>query len=256
VLGSGTLLDGYYDAFYRFLRSGTPSGLADYCDENTDLAILDVYRNGFFRTCTNVLRSNYPSVDHLVGEACFTALARRYIEAHPPRQASLVAYGADFAHLIRDTQDFHQLAYLACIATLDRAWTEIYFAEDTEGPAAEVLAGLTAAAFMDLSGRLAPSVRLVSLEFDALDAWTRLRQGALREPMEIRRRPLGVLIWRCGEDISYRALSGAEHTFVAAIVAGRPCAEAALAAVDSDAAFDTVTIFASLLHERLLTFER
>jgi len=250
------LFDAYYDAFSRFMRSGTPGELAGFCDGNAELAVLDVYRNGFLRTCTNVLRSNYPSVDLLVGETCFTALARHYIEVHPPREASLVAYGEDFARIIQDTQDLHRLDYLASVAMLDRAWTEVYFAADAEAPTSDALAGMTVETIMDLSCRLVPAVRLESLEFDALDAWSRLRQGALENPVAIRRGILHVLIWRSADGIVFRALTGPEHAFVAGIAAGQPCAEAALAAVDLNAAFDIAATFAFLLQERILNFEQ
>jgi hypothetical protein len=249
------LLDAYYDAFSKFLRDGTPDVLADYCEDKAELAYLHVYRNGFLKTCTDVLRSNFSSVHQLVGEACFTAVAHRYVQANPPRAASLATYGDDFAQLIEATRDLHGLAYLACIATLDRAWTELYFAEDAEMPDAGALAGMSAETIMKLRCRLAPSARLVSLNFSALEAWAHLRRGALRTQMEIRRSPLKILMWRWHGDILFRALGVAEHAFIARLTAGQACAEAALAATELDATFDVAAGFASLLRDRMLIFE-
>jgi len=249
------LLDAYYDSFSRFLRDGTPDALADYCGDKAELAYLHVYRNGFLKTCTDVLRSNYSSVHQLVGEACFTAVAHRYVQANPPRTASLVTYGDDFAQLIEATRDLHGLAYLACIAKLDRTWTELYFAEDAETPDAGALAGMSAETLMALRCRLAPNAQLVSLDFSALEAWARLRQGALRTQMEIRRSPLQILMWRWDGDILFRALDVAEHAFIAGLAAGHACAEAALAATELDATFDVAAGLASLLRDRMLIFE-
>lgn len=252
------MLDAYYDAFSHYLRSGDSRALADYCHGDAELAFLGVYRNGYLKACADVLRSSYPSVAHLVGETCFTALAHRYVDSHPPRAANLVSYGEHFAQLVEDMRAVHGLAYLASVAKLDRAWSEVYFAEDVDPaqtPDANALAGMTADAVMKLRCRLAPWARLVSVEFSTLDAWVHLRRGELQMQFEVRRKTQHVLIWRRLSDITFRALGDPEHAFMAGIAAGRACADAGLAAVDLDTHFDVAAGFASLLHEHLLMLE-
>ena len=251
------MLDEYTDAFARYLRTGTVGVLSDFCDGNADLVRLQVYRNGFLRACVEALRAGYPSVERLVGEERFPALARPYVEAHPPRVASLVEYGEDFPRFVEDARDTHRLDYLASFATLDRAWSEVWFAEDAHTPETITPAGVfdDAEALMNLRGRLAPWVRLVPLDYCALQAWSRLRQGGLGQRTEVPRTPQHVLIRRCGSEILYRDLERPEHVFIAGIAAGRPCAEAAGAALEADAGFDLVAAFASLLHHRIAAFE-
>ena len=247
------MLDDYYQAFSQFLRGGSHRLLAAYCEADAELAVLDIYRNGFHKTCADVLRANYPSVAHLVGEDCFMALARRHVEAHPPRTASLVTYGEGFAEVIEKTAALHGL--LACVAKLDRAWTEVYFAEDAEGPDAKALAGMTEDVLTALPGWLAPCARRVSLEFGVLDAWTSLRRGGLEEPMTIDRAPLEMLVWRSAGEIAFRALGSGEQALVDGIAAGRSCSEAAMTAVEVDADFDVAAGFAALLRDRILSFD-
>ena len=299
------MLDEFTDAFAQYLRTGTVGVLSDFCDETADPVRLQVYRNGFLRTCVEALRASYPSVERLVGEERFPALARPYVEAHPPRVASLVEYGEDFPWFIEDARDTHRLDYLASFATLDRAWSEVWFAEDadtldletgapsggeapctwrtdplrtnaptTDGPHGRAASrtrpvsnahtpeAITpsgvfddAQALMNLRGRLAPWVRLVSLDYCALQAWSRLRQGELGQRIEVPRTPQYVLIRRCGSEILYRDLERPEHVFIAGIAAGQPCGEAAGAALEADAEFDLVAAFASLLHHRIVAFE-
>jgi len=126
------LLDAYADAFSRYLRTGTVGALSGFCAEDADLGRLRVYRNGFLKACIDALRANYPSVERLIGETRFPALARPFVEAHPPRLASLVEYGADFPQHIRAMRDLHGLDWLASFAALDRAWTEVCFAPDDD----------------------------------------------------------------------------------------------------------------------------
>jgi len=126
------LLDAYADAFARYLRTGTVGALSGFCAEGADLGRLRVYRNGFLKACVDALRANYPSVERLVGEARFPALARPFVEAHPPRVASLVEYGSGFPQHLRVTRDMHGLDWLASFGALDRAWTEVCFAADDD----------------------------------------------------------------------------------------------------------------------------
>ena len=323
------MLDAYADAFSRYLRTGTVGALSRFCAEGADLGRLRVYRNGFLKACIDALRANYPSVERLVGEARFPALARPFVEANPPRVASLVEYGAGFPQHVRDARDMHGLDWLASFAALDRAWTEVCFAPDEAHAAphagtigkAEMLpepgdrleasagsearsdspntcaaarAGLDvpgappdssgpgdatereraapgsdgsrmpasagdsagdAEALMNLRGRLSPRVRLVSLEYCVLETWRRLREGEPEVQAEFRPAPRQVLVWRSDGEVLYRDLTVPEHAFIAGIAAGRPCGEAAGAALDLDAEFDLVATFASLLHHHMLSFE-
>ena len=250
------MLEEFTRAFSGYLRTGTVGALSDFCARSADLRRLRVYRNGFLRACTEALRANYPSVDGVVGEARFPALARPYVEAHPPRTASLVEYGKGFARYIREARAAHGLDYLASFAALDRAWTEVHFSED--GPREVTPHGgiaNDAEALMNLRGRLSPWVRLVLVDYRVLDVWSELRQGGFGRRVEIEHAPQRVLIWRSGAETLYRDLTLAEHTFIAGVAAGQPCGEAAGAALEIDGAFDLVATFASLLHHHMLSFE-
>ena len=250
------MLDAYADAFSRYLRTGTVGALSGFCAEGADLGRLRVYRNGFLKACIDALRANYPSVERLVGEARFPALARPFVEAHPPRVASLVEYGSGFPQHLRATRDMHGLDWLASFAALDRAWTEVCFAEDDDIEATPHRGDSSdAETLMNLRGRLSPWVRLVSLEHGVLDAWRRLREGEPGTEAEFRPGPRQVLVWRSGEEVLYRGLTIPEHAFIAGVAGGRPCGEAAGAALELDAEFDLVATFASLLHHRVLSFE-
>ena len=250
------MLEEFTSAFSVYLRTGRVEALSEFCAKDADLSRLSVYRNGFFRACVEALRANYPSVDRLVGEARFPALARPYVEARPPRSASLVEYGRGFARYIRDARDMHGLDWLASFAALDRAWTEVNFSEDCPGevvPRGSIPSD--AEALMNLRARLSPWVRLVLADYRVLDVWSRVRRGVLGQRVEIQPAPQRVLIWRSGAEMRYRELALPEHTFVAGVAAGQPCGEAAGAALEIDEGFDLVATFALLLHHHMLSFE-
>ena len=163
------MLDEYTGAFTRYLRTGKIGALSDFCDEGADLSRLRVYRNGFLRACIEALRASYPSVERLVGEERFPALVRPYVEAHPPRAACLVEYGNRFPRFVEDARDTHCLHYLASFAALDRAWTEVYFAEDADVAAVPARIEPASGASGDAGALLNPSSRLAQGEQTASD---------------------------------------------------------------------------------------
>lgn len=251
------MLEEFTSAFSRYLRTGTVGALSDFCAGDADLSRLGVYRNGFLRACIEALRANYLSVDGLVGEARFAALARPYVEACPPSTPGLVEYGKGFAPYLREAREMHGLDYLASFAALDRAWTEVHFSEDDPREvASHASISDDAETLMNLRGRLSPWVRLVPVDYSVLDVWSQVRRGVFGgQRVEIRPVPQRVLIWRNGAEMLCRDLTLAEHTFIAGVAAGHPCGEAASAALEIDAKFDLVAAFASLLHHHMLSFE-
>ena len=249
------MLDGYFQAFSQFLVGGQRDALAPYLEDGTEVAFLDIYRNGFLKSCIGVLRASYPSVERITGESRFTSLARLHVDAHPPRGACLAEYGREFPAIIDETRHLHGVAHLGCMARLDRAWTEAYFAADETGAEPGALTGMSEDAIAQLRGRLVPRARLVSLEHRVLDTWARLRTDVPATRESVPRAPQHALVWRRGEDVAYRNLALPQHALIAGIDAGRPFADCALAALEQDASFDVAVEFASLLSDRMLILE-
>lgn len=251
------MLEAYTRAFAAYMRSGTVGALSDHCGPGADPVRLRVYRNGFLKACVDALRASYPAVEHVVGEDSFAALARPFVEADPPRAASLVGYGERFPDFLAQSREVHGLPYLAAFARLDRAWLEVYFSEDPP-VSPDVLEGLGTdddpARILERRGGLAPWARLAELEYRAFDLWVQIRDGELDRRTEIAETVEHVLVWRVGMDIRHRSLPPAERAFLAGIAAGRPCGAAAASALEVDADFDLAGTFATLLHQHILVF--
>ena len=99
------MLDAYFSAFEEFLTTGETTAIAEFMDEQANPAFLSVYRNGFLRTCTDVLMGNYPVVRAIVGDDYFRDLARGYIDQYPPTRTTLVGYGERLADFIRQLEE-------------------------------------------------------------------------------------------------------------------------------------------------------
>lgn len=58
---------------------------------------LQIYRNNFIISLVDVLKAAYPLVDALVGDECFTQLARQHALVSPPNSGDVTSYGLGFS---------------------------------------------------------------------------------------------------------------------------------------------------------------
>ncbi|QUJ67412.1 putative DNA-binding domain-containing protein [Photobacterium sp. GJ3] len=81
---------------------------------------LQIYRNNFIISLTEVLEATYPAVKAVVGEMCFTALARQHILTTPSETGDVSQYGKGLDLTIQSQPDLHQaVPYLADLARLE-----------------------------------------------------------------------------------------------------------------------------------------
>lgn len=57
---------------------------------------MQVYRNNFIISLSEVLQATYPMLEALVGEECFAGLARQHVLTHPLLEGNVTHYGQGF----------------------------------------------------------------------------------------------------------------------------------------------------------------
>ncbi len=62
---------------------------------------MQIYRNNFIISLTEVLSATYPMVETLLGKECFAQIARRYVLTNPLTEGDVTHYGASFAETIK-----------------------------------------------------------------------------------------------------------------------------------------------------------
>ena len=90
----------------------------------------NVYRNNYFITLRNALRSTFPAVERLVGEEFFAALAHAFAERHSPRSPLMARYGGGFPEFLEQLPALADFPYLADVAWLEYARVQAYHAGD------------------------------------------------------------------------------------------------------------------------------
>ncbi len=89
-----------------------------------------IYRNNVTVSLVNALSEVFPTVQNLVGEEFFRAMARLYVQDNPPTSRLLFEYGASFPAFIGQFEPAADLPFLPDVARLERLWLDSFHAAD------------------------------------------------------------------------------------------------------------------------------
>ncbi|MGF1722630.1 DNA-binding domain-containing protein [Vibrio kyushuensis] len=132
---------------------------------------MQIYRNNFIIGLSEVLEATYPMVDKLVGEECFSQLARQHVLTHPLKNGDVTYYGEGFDEAIEQFPAVVEAApYLTEVArfewSLDKA--QQIFSQEKNSTDVQPLANLAQLSSDEhslLQFHLAPSVRPFSSNY-------------------------------------------------------------------------------------------
>jgi hypothetical protein len=206
-----------------------------------------VYRNTVLKGCIDALQANYPTVCSLVGQDWFGAAAQVFVQAHPPSDGRLMAYGLGFADFLAQFEPAAALPYLADVAQWDRRWTECHLAADAPTLDAPWLARQSPDVLGALRLHPHPATRWAWCSaHPAYTLWQRHRDG---EPVDAQLQWLGDggLLTRPDGAVQWRRISSAGCAFLNACARGLPLQAAAQAALAAEPDADLAALMALLL---------
>ena len=191
-----------------------------------------VYRNNVAVSLIDAMASIFPTVENLVGEDFFRAMARLYVTAHPPTSPLLFTYGESFPTFLENFAPAADLPFLPDVARVERLWLDAYHAADTAplDPAAvaqvrkDELAGI----------RLGPHPATRLAQFGHA-AGTIVRRDRAAMPLDgvNPMAPEAVLLTRPDCDPAIEVLPAGGAAFFRALLTGAPLGEACFAAQQS-----------------------
>jgi hypothetical protein len=206
-----------------------------------------VYRNNVFASLVGVLRGRFPAIERLVGEAFFRAMARVFVEQHPPRSPALFEYGADFPAFLAVFEPARELPYLSDVARLEWLRNEAYHAADALAAGAEVLAAAAADDPAGLGFRLHPSARLFRSDWPAISIWEANQDDAAPARLKDDAEPEDALILRPHLEVLVIRLGPGGFAFAQSLGEGAPLGKAAERAAADDEAFSLPAALGALL---------
>lgn len=132
---------------------------------------LDVYRNNVFTNLREALRTLFPVINQLVGEAFFNYATECFIHDYPSPAGDLNQYGEAFAEFLASFEPAAELVYLPDIARLEWAVHIVYHAQNAVGLDMQRLALISPNAYGNLRFTLNPACKLVQSVYPVHDIW-------------------------------------------------------------------------------------
>jgi hypothetical protein len=185
-----------------------------------------VYRNNVVRSLAAVLGDTFPVVREWVGDACFDALARRFIVDHPPTSPLMHRYGDAFAAWLSGFEPAPGLACLPDLAWLELARLHAFHAADTPViPPRRLAAALhEPERLVGTVLRLAPSLTPIGSVHPVVSLWHAHQcSAAERDALLGRIDPAhgeSALVFRTGDDAVVLGAAAADVALAAALAGG------------------------------------
>jgi hypothetical protein len=184
-------------------------------------ARLGIYRHTMRGNRRAALRSAYPVVAALVGEAFFDEAADRFAEAEPSRSGDLHRFGPGLAAFLAAYPHAAGLPYLPDVARLEWAWHESFHAAEHAPLDFARLAGVPEERYGDLRFRLHPSARLVRSGHPVLAIWNAHQEGGTgAADVDLDAGGERVLVFRGDADTRMFALPEADWSLLAGMEQG------------------------------------
>ncbi len=174
----------------------------------------------------------FPTVQQLMGEESFAAMARAFWHDSPPQRGDLAWLGEGLAGFIQRSQQLAAEPYLADVAQLEWLLNRCEAAADAQAD----LTTLALLAELDpqvLRLQLAPGAALIASSHPIVSIWHAHHQpldpenpfAAVREAFAL---GLGehALVWRQGWRARVQAVDSATAAFLSAVLAGQSLAQA------------------------------
>lgn len=214
------------------LNDARPGVLAGWCRDGERFARgLQAYRANAGALAERALAAAYPTLQQLLGEESFAAMARAFWRRHPPARGDIATWGENLAAFVADAEQLAEEPYLADVARLEWAVHVAAAAADADAPPQ----GLERLADADpalVHLRARPGTALVEGPHPIVSIWQahRAEAAADGDPFAAVRaafaagRAEAALVWRQGLRVQVAALEPDDARFTAAVLAGRPLA--------------------------------
>lgn len=206
---------------------------------------LQAYRANLGAAAERALASAFPTVQQLMGDGSFAAMARVFVRTHPPARGDLAWLGEPLPGFIAASESLSDEPYLADVARLDWAVQRAESAADYDDASPDGLERLADIDPAQLAMQLRPGLAVVESVHPIVSIWLAHhghdgrdadRFAPVRGAFAAGRGECAV-VWRDGWRARVAALAGADARFTRAVLAADNLA-AALDAAGPDFAFE------------------
>ena len=155
-----------------------------------------IYWNAYRLRLLEALRTDYPALHTLAGDALFERLGHDYIDACPPTHFSIRYFGKDLAAYIRRNKGYREISILAEMAQLEWMLTLSFDAPDSDPLGVETLAARPHESWPGMRLRFHDSLQRYDFEWNAPELWCAIEQHLKPETPVAYDQPRPWMIWR------------------------------------------------------------
>jgi hypothetical protein len=130
-----------------------------------------VHRNNVVAGLVNTVGERFPVVRRLVGDDFFTAMARAYVTAHPPRSPIVMHYGETFPAFVDNFAPAAAVPYLGDVARIEMARGRAYHAADVEPVDTGAFAAVPPEQIADVHLEFHPSISVIASPHPIVSIW-------------------------------------------------------------------------------------
>ncbi len=206
---------------------------------------LGIYHHAYRARLTEALADTFARTALYAGDDSFAVWARRYAELHPPSTRSLNRYGDTFADFLQ--QRFPHNPELFELARLDWDLRSRFDMANTPVLDSALAAELSPEAWLQASAPLHPTVVLRTIHTNVVALWQALDADTEVPPPVALAAPLGLVVWRLGQQPHFQTVPMDQLAFLEHLRAGNSVLQA------SDAMAEQVPLSAQALGQWLQT---
>ena len=210
---------------------------------------LAIHRRQYATSLVTALLDRFPATVWLVGSGFVTEAAQQFVRQHPPARPCITEYGEDFPAFLERHPNATEIPYLREFAELEWHLSRLSLAVDVPSLRPADMSAYDAARLMEARLAFEPGIHYVHADW-AIDELMSLYLADsaparfVLQPGEIWLELRGVR----GE-LRMTRLAHADFVFRAALATGDSLGDAAVSALDTDAAFDPGRALLTLLDE-------
>lgn len=197
---------------------------------------LQAYRGGYPARLREALADTFEAVARVTGDEAFTALAARYVRAHPPSSYNLNDAGASLASYLRDDPLTLDLAFLPDLAELEWKIAAAFHAPWLPPLDLTALAGWVEDDWACARLRLQPSVGVVRSSWPLQTLWQSRPASRAELDVALAARAENVVVYRHDLIVRLELVTGPEATALTAVLGGGALMDVLAAAAANGAA--------------------
>ncbi|MGB6604839.1 MAG: DNA-binding domain-containing protein [Steroidobacteraceae bacterium] len=181
---------------------------------------LGIYAGAYGSRLIDALRSNYPALAALLGEADFEALGAEYVRTHDSPFFSIRNYGDVLAEFLTQHPTYAEVPVLCELARWEWMLGGVFDAADAAPLTAAALGSVAPGDWAQLRFEWHPGVRRIALVWNVPQLWQALTDERERPELSLLAEPVEWLAWRQELRTYFRSLSKSEAALVDAARAG------------------------------------